>query len=140
MYLKGGTIIAMGAGGAEAGIDINEQKKLYISGGNIFGIGGRFDGSLGSTTQGIATVTGSVSTNSTVSIVSGSTALASFTMPPYSYNNGTILISVPGMESGSSYTLNLGTSTTTVTASNTINGGMGGGPGGQPGGGFPGGW
>lgn len=140
MYLKGGTIIAMGAGGAEAGIDINEQKKLYISGGNIFGIGGRFDGSLGSTTQGIATVTGSVSANSTVSIVSGSTALASFTMPPYSYNNGTILISVPGMESGSSYTLNLGTSTTTVTASNTINGGMGGGPGGQPGGGFPGGW
>lgn len=140
MHLKGGTIIAMGAGGAEAGIDINEQKKLYISGGNIFGIGGRFDGSLGSTTQGIATVTGSVSANSTVSIVSGSTALASFTMPPYSYNNGTILISVPGMESGSSYTLNLGTSTTTVTASNTINGGMGGGPGGQPGGGFPGGW
>lgn len=145
MYLKGGTIIAMGAGGAEAGIDINEQKKLYISGGNIFGIGGRFDGTLGSTTQGIVTTSGSVSANSTVSIASGSTTLASFTMPPYSYNNGTILISAPGMESGSSYTLNLGTSSTTVTASNTINGGMGGGPGGQPGGGqpgggFPGGW
>jgi len=145
MYLKGGTIIAMGAGGAEAGIDINEQKKLYISGGNIFGIGGRFDGTLGSTTQGIVTTSGSVSANSTVSIASGSTTLVSFTMPPYSYNNGTILISAPGMESGSSYTLNLGSTSTTVTASNTINGGMGGGPGGQPGGGqpgggFPGGW
>ena len=138
MYLKGGTIIAMGAGGAEAGIDINEQKKLYISGGNIFGIGGRFDGSLGSTTQGIVTTSGSVSANSTVTIANGSTTLASFNMPPYSYNNGTILVSVPGMQSGSSYTLNLGSTSTTVTASNTINSGMGGGPGGN--GGRPGGW
>ena len=138
MYLKGGTIIAMGAGGAEAGIDINEQKKLYISGSNIFGIGGRFDGSLGSTTQGIVTTSGSVSANSTVSIVSGSTTLASFAMPPYSYNNGTILISAPGMQSGSSYTLNLGSTSTTVTASNSINSSMGGGPGGN--GGRPGGW
>ena len=62
--------------------------------------------------------------------------LASFTMPPYSYNSGTILVSTPDMKSGSSYTLNLGSSSATVTASNTIsNSGMGGGqPGGQPGG------
>ena len=137
MYLRGGTIIAMGAGGAEAGIDINEQKKLYISGGNIFGIGGRFDGSLGSTTQGIVTTSGSVSANSTVTIANGSTTLASFNMPPYSYNNGTILVSAPDMQSGSSYTLNLGSTSTTVTVSNTINSGMGGGPGGN--GGRPGG-
>ena len=137
MYLKGGTIIAMGAGGAEAGIDINEQKKLYISGGNIFGIGGRFDGTLGSTTQGIVSTTGSVTANSTVSISSGSTAIATFVMPPYSYNNGTILVSAPGMQSGSSYTLNLGSGSQTVTASNTVNSGMGGGPGGQPGGNRP---
>ena len=121
MYLTGGTLIAMGAGGAEAGIDISEQKKLYISGTKIFGIGGRFDGSLGSTTQGIATTTGSISANATVTISSGSTTLATFTMPPYSYNNGTILISAPGMENGSSYTLALGNSSQTVTASNTIN-------------------
>ena len=121
MYLTGGTLIAMGAGGAEAGIDISEQKKLYISGTKIFGIGGRFDGSLGSTTQGIATTTGSISANATVTISNGSTTLATFTMPPYSYNNGTILISAPGMENGSSYTLALGNSSQTVTASNTIN-------------------
>jgi hypothetical protein len=42
-------------------------------------------------------------------------------MPPYSYNNGTILISAPGMQSGTSYTLSLGSSTQSVTASNTIN-------------------
>ncbi len=138
MYLKGGTLIAMGAGGAEAGIDINEQKKLYISGGNIFGMGGRFDGSLGSTTQGIVTTSGSVTANSTVTVTSGSTTLASFAMPPYSYNNGTIVVSAPDMKSGSSYTLNLGSQSVNVTASNTIsNSGMGGGPGGNN---RPGGW
>ena len=141
MYLKGGTLIAMGAGGAEAGIDINEQKKLYISGTKIFGIGGRVDGSLGSTTQGIVTTTGSVSANSTVTISNGSTTLASFSMPPYSYNNGTILVSAPGMQSGSSYTLSLGSNSQTVTATSTISSmGGGGQPGGQPGGGRPGGW
>ena len=139
MYLKGGTIIAFGASGAEAGIDIDEQHKIYITGGNIFGIGGRFDGSLGSTTQGIVSTTGSVAANGTVTISSGSTVLATLTMPPYSYSNGNIIVSVPGMTSGESYTLSLGSSSTNVTASNTISsngmGGGGGQPGGQPGGG-----
>ena len=130
MYLKGGTLIAMGSAGAEAGIDIDEQHKLYITGGNIFGIGGRVDGNLGSTSQGIVTTTGSVTGNSTVSIQSGTTTLATFTMPPYSYTNGTILVSAPGMTSGQQYTLNLGNSSTTVTASNSINSGMGGNMGG----------
>ena len=137
MYLKGGTLIAMGASGAEAGIDIDESHSLYISGGNIFGIGGRVDGKLGSTSQGIICTTGSVQANSTVTVMGGSTILASFTMPPYSYNNGSIIISAPGMTSGNSYTLSLGSTTTSVTASNTISNGMGGG-GGQPGGGGPG--
>ena len=132
MYLKGGTLIAFGAGGAEAGIDINEQKKLYISGGSIFGIGGRADGSLGSTTQGIISTSGSINANQTVTVSNGSTTLATFTMPPYSYNNGSILISAPGMSSGTSYTLSLA-STVTATASNTISSSMGGGMGG-PGG------
>ena len=139
MYLKGGTIIAFGASGAEAGIDIDEQHKIYITGGNIFGIGGRFDGNLGSTTQGIVSTTGSVAANGTVTISSGSTVLATLTLPPYSYSNGNIIVSVPGMTSGESYTLSLGSSSTNVTASNTINsngmGGGGGQPGGQPGGG-----
>ena len=59
-------------------------------------------------------------------------------MPPYSYNNGTIIVSAPGMSSGNSYTLSLGSNTLTVTASNSISSGMGGwgGMGGQPGGGW----
>ena len=51
-------------------------------------------------------------------------------MSPYSYTNGTILVSAPGMTSGQQYTLNLGNSSTTVTASNSINSGMGGNMGG----------
>lgn len=136
MYLKGGTIIACGANGAEAGIDINEQKKLYISGGYIFAIGGRVDGNLGSTTQGIISATGSVSANSSISVSNGSKTLFTFTMPPVSYSGSNIMIiSTPDLSSGSTYTLTAGSSSASVTASNTISSGMGGGgmPGGGPG-------
>lgn len=135
MNIKGGTIIACGANGAEAGIDINEQKKLYITGGYLFAIGGRVDGNLGSTTQGIITTTGSVSANSTVSISNSSKTLYTFTMPPVTYSgNNTIIISTPDLTSGNSYTVKTSSTSTTATASNTISsGGMGGGmPGGGP--------
>ena len=132
MYLKGGTIIACGGSGAETGIDINEQKKLYITGANIFAIGGRTDGSLGSTTQGIITTSGSITENSTVSISSNGTTLCSFLMPS-SFSNGTIIISSPNLTSGSSYTFTNGSSSTTVTASNTISGSSMGGGGFMPG-------
>ena len=135
MYIQGGTVVAFGAGGAETGIDTGEQYKLYITGGNIFGIGGRIDANIGSTSQGIASTTGSVQANSTVTITSGQTTLATFTMPPYSYSSGTIMVSAPDMKSGSSYTLNLGSSSVSVTASTSVSSGMGG----QPGGGMPGG-
>ncbi len=136
MYLKGGTIIACGANGAETGIDINEQKKLYISGGYIFAIGGRVDGNLGSTTQGIISATGSVSANSSISVSNGSKTLFTFTMPPVSYSGSNVMIiSTPDLSSGSTYTLTAGSSSSSVTASNTISSGMGGGgmPGGGPG-------
>lgn len=122
MYIKGGTIVAFGASGAESGIDVGEQNRLYISGGSIFGIGGRTDASLGSTSQGIATTTASVSANSTVTISNSGSTLATFNMPPYSYNSGTLMVSAPGMSSGSTYTLTLGSSSKSVTASSTISG------------------
>lgn len=134
MYLKGGTIIACGANGAEAGIDINEQKKLFITGGYIFAIGGRVDGNLGSTTQGIITASGSLSANSSISVSNSSKTLYTFTMPPVSYSgSNTIIISTPDLSSGSSYTLTSGSSSTSVTASNSISSSMG--SGGMPGGG-----
>ena len=127
MYISGGNIVAYGASGAEAGIDIDERHKLYITGGNIFGIGGRVDGTLGSTSQGIISTSGSVQANSTVSVSNGSSTVASFTMPPYSYNSGSIMISSPNLKSGTSYTLSLGSTTQTVTASNSVSSSMGGG-------------
>lgn len=137
MYIKGGTVIACGASGAETGIDIDEQHKLYITGGYVFSIGGRVDGNLGSTTQGIITATGSTTANGTVSISNSSKTLYTFNMPPISYNSGTMIITTPDLSSGSSYTLTSGSKSATVTASNTISSTMGGG--GMPGGG-PGGW
>ncbi|MBQ8486501.1 MAG: carbohydrate-binding domain-containing protein [Prevotella sp.] len=132
MYISGGTIVAFGAGGAETGIDIGEQYKLYITGGYIFGIGGRIDASIGSTSQGVVSTSGSVTGNSTVTVSNGSATIATFAMPPYNYSNGTIMVSAPDMASGTSYTLNLGSSSQTVTASNSVSGSMGGGmPGGR---------
>ena len=132
--------MAYGASGAEAGIDVGEQYKLTVTGGAFFGIGGRADCTLASTTQGIISTSGSTQANSTVTISNGSSTLATFTMPPYSYSGGTIMASAPGMSSGSSYTLTLGSSSTNVTATSSISNGMGGGgmqPGGMGGGGRP---
>ena len=135
LYLKGGNVIAYGAGGAEAGIDADESHALYITGGSLFAIGGRIDVKLGSTTQGLVQTSGAATANSTVTLANGSTTLATFALPPYTNNNGTILLTAPGINSGSSYTLALNGISQSVTATNSISSSMGG----QPGGGQPGG-
>ena len=131
LYIKGGNIIAFGASGAEAGIDSDESHALYISGGSLFAIGGRIDTRLGSTSQGLIQISGSVQANSAVTLSNGSSTVATFTMPPYSNTNGTILITDPGLTSGNSYTLKLGSTSKSVTATSSISsfggGGMGGG-------------
>jgi len=134
MYISGGSVVAFGAGGAESGIDTGEQYKLYITGGQVFGIGGRIDASYGTTndSQAYAQASGSVSATSTVTLSNGTSMLATFTMPPYNYNNGTIMVSAPGMTSGGSYTLNLGSTSQTVSGTTTSStGNMGGMPGGR---------
>jgi len=50
-------------------------------------------------------------------------------MPPYS-NSGTILITAAGMTNGSNYTIAVGSSTVSATATNSLSNSMGGGPGG----------
>jgi len=134
MYISGGTIVAFGASGAETGIDVGEQYKLYISGGNIFGIGGRNDATLGNTTQGIISATASVSANSTVTVSDGSQTLATLQMPAFNYSSGTMMLSTEGMQAGSSYTVGLGSTTQTLSASSTLSSDMGGGMGGGGGG------
>ena len=126
MYLKGGTLIAVGGGNAEAGIDAEESHALTITGGTIFGIGGRIDAKFNNCSQAFAVTSGSVAATATVSVASSSSTLGSFTMAPVGYNNGTILVSIPGMTKGSSYTLKLGASTMSISGITTYSsGGMG---------------
>ena len=134
MYISGGNVVAYGASGAESGIDVSENSRLYVTGGDFLGIGGRIDATLGSTTQGIVSTSGSLSANSTVTVSDGTKTLATFIMPPLSYNNGTIMLSTTGMNSGESYTVNWGSSTSTVTASSSVSGSMGMGGNMRPGG------
>ena len=132
LYISGGNLVAIGSSGAETGIDVGEQYRLYVTGGSFFSIGGRNDCTIGSTTQGICTTSGSVSANSTVTISKDGTTLATFIMPPYSYSNGTIMTSAAGMNSNNTYTIALGSTSVTATASTSVSSSMGGG--GTPGG------
>jgi len=120
MYISGGTIVAFGSSAPECGIDVNEEenKILVITGGNVFGIGGSASShpSTSASTQPYITTSGvSFSQNATVTLKSGSTTLATFTMP-WSYSSGQVICSAPGMSKGSSYTLSYGSSSKTATA------------------------
>lgn len=126
MYISGGTIVAYGASGAESGIDTGEQYRLTITGGNILAIGGRIDANISNATQGVASTMASLTANATVTVNDGSTTLASFTLPAYSYQNGTVLLSATGMKSGSSYNVSWGGTKSTVTAGSSIGNSMGG--------------
>lgn len=130
LYISGGNIVAYGANGAESGIDVGEHNAMYVTGGSFMSIGGRTDASVGSTTQGLATYSGSFTSGASARITdsAGSTAYAYFSMPPVSAS-GTALVSCPNMVSGTSYKVYMGSSSTTVTATNSISGSMGGGGG-----------
>lgn len=131
MYISGGTIIACGAQGAECGLDAAEGYHLYITGGNVLAIAAN-NNSVTSTSgsQCVVSASGSVSANNTVSVKSGSTTLVSFTVPSgyTSSSSGgfgpgggnsrkSVLISCAGMTSGSTYTVTLGSTSTTAKAS-----------------------
>jgi len=102
MYLKGGVIMGFGAGGAEAGIDVAEGRNLFLTGGEIFGIGGRVDGAPndGGQAYGAASV---YATEGYFVLSQGKSQLFAVRIPR-SYG-GTALVSSPSMKSGSSYTI-----------------------------------
>jgi len=146
MYISGGTVIACGASGAECGIDTAEGYSLYITGGNVLAIGGSNNGvSSTSGSQCVLSTSGSVSAGQTVKVASGSSTLASFTVPSSysssssssggmgggpggsSSSSSNVLISCSGLSSGTSYTVTIGSSSSSVTASTTSSDSMGGG-------------
>ena len=155
MYISGGTVIACGSGQPECGLDAAERYYLYITGGTVLGIGGG-NNSVTSTSgsQCVLSTSGSITAGTTVSVKSGTTTLASFTVPTgYAPTNGggggpggwgapgggpggggpgggggqdsssfSYLLSCPGLTSGSSYTVTIGSSSTSCKAATTYSG------------------
>ena len=116
--LKGGVVVAYGTKSPECGIDANEEGgyTVYFTGGSLFAIGGNNSHPTNSqSTQAYISTTGTVSSGSTVTLKQGSTVLATVTMPAYSYSNGNVSATAPGMKSGTSYTITLGSTSRTAT-------------------------
>lgn len=92
LYISGGYIRTMGSGGAEMGLDAATETggAVYITGGTLLAFGGRntYPTKSGST-QAFVKATASIKADTEVSVNSGSTVLALFTIPTeYSSNTG----------------------------------------------------
>lgn len=151
MYISGGIIIACGAGQPECGLDAAERYNLYITGGTVLGIGGG-NNAVTSTngSQCVLSTTGSATAGTAVSVKNGGTVLASFTVPTgYSPSNSgggggpggggpggrpggggggqssgsfSYLLSCSGLTSGTSYTVTIGSSSTSCKAATSSSG------------------
>lgn len=151
LYIQGGVVMAFGSSAPECGIDANEEEgyTVYITGGYLLAAGGgnSVPTKTGST-QPYVTVNSTVSADTEVSIAQGSNVIYTFTAPadltnvslggstgnrpggPGGMGGGgsSLMISVPGLTSGSTYTIKSGTSTASGTARTT---GTSSGPGGR---------
>jgi len=154
LYIEGGTVIACGASAPECGLDAAEQYHLYITGGTVLAIGGSNNAvtSKNGSQHVLSTSSLSVSAGSTIAVKSGTSTIASFTVPstysassgggnmPFSFEmdvtapggggggmpggqGSNILISTPDITSGT-YTVTSGSSSASVTASTSTSGGM----------------
>ena len=143
LYIQGGTILALGAGGAESGLDAAEGYSIFLNGGTLLASGGRADSPSSSSSQAWISTNGTLSAGSTVSLKNGSTTLAQFSIPStYSSSSSSmgdpggggsanaLILTAPGLSSGSSYTLTIGNSSTSVTATKSGSSSSTGGPGG----------
>lgn len=136
LYISGGTVMALGAASPETSIDAAEGYNVYFNGGTILGIGGSSVTPSSSSSQRYVSKTSSVSGGSTISVKSGSTTLCSFTIPSsYSTSSSSggmgggfggmggmggdgyqVIVSCNGLTKGSSYTLTIGSNSSTVSA------------------------
>lgn len=146
MYISGGTIKAFGTVAPECGIDANEEGNYSVifTGGTLLAVGGGNSvPSTSESTQPYVSGNMTVTADSEITLKSGDTVLAKFTVPSNfsaSKNNGgfggragagpggngghggnsgsssSVLITCSGLTSGSSYTMTSGSSSSTVTA------------------------
>ncbi len=143
LYISGGVIRAFGTTSPECGIDANEEDgySVVFTGGTLLAVGGGNSvPSTSASTQPYVSGSMSVSACSEITLKSGSTVLATFTVPStYTSSSqgggqgghgggpggggfgggSSVLISCAGLSSGSSYTMTSGSSSTTVTAATT---------------------
>lgn len=155
LYLQGGYVMAFGTSAPECGIDANEEEgyTVIFSGGTMLAVGGgnSVPSSSSGSTQPYVTTSSSVTAGTEISLSdSNGTALASFTVPSNytgggrmfgpgggpggggpggGMGGGSVLVTCPGLVSGSGYTLTLGATSNSVSAQLTGNSG---GPGGRP--------
>lgn len=139
IYVDGGVIRVIGAGGSEQGFDAGDNYTIYFTGGTIMASGG--GNSAPTTTNGSSqayvTLTQAVTAGQTVAISLDGNELASFIVPD-AYDSATaasamrkpggggwdwggssgsaLLISTPDMVSGTTYTITTGTTSTTSVA------------------------
>lgn len=159
LYISGGVVRAFGARSPECGIDANEEGgySVIFTGGTLLAVGGGNSvPGTSESTQPYVQASMSVTAGTEVTLKSGNTVLATFTVPSnYSSSNqgggmwtaaapgggggpggggfggggfggSSVLVSCAGLTSGSSYTLTSGTASSTVTA--TLQGNSGGRP------------
>lgn len=159
LYISGGVVRAFGARSPECGIDANEEGgySVIFTGGTLLAVGGGNSvPGTSESTQPYVQASMSVTAGTEVTLKSGNTVLATFTVPSnYSFSNqgggmwtaaapgdgggpggggfggggfggSSVLVSCAGLTSGSSYTLISGTASSTVTA--TLQGNSGGRP------------
>lgn len=105
MYIQGGVAIGLGAGSMESGIDIDERHNIMISGGEVFGIGGRIDARFGTCTQAYGTTSSTSLSGNYLVLYSNSTGpIYAIKLPKTSYT-GSILCSSASMRKGYSYSI-----------------------------------
>lgn len=159
MYISGGVVRAFGTQSPECGIDANEEGgySVIFTGGTLLAVGGGNSvPGTSESTQPYVQASMAVTAGTEVTLKSGDTVLATFTVPSnYSSSNqgggmwtaaapgggggpggggfggggfggSSVLVSCAGLTSGSSYTLTSGTASSTVTA--TLQGNSGGRP------------
>ena len=108
--MNGGVAIAFGSSGAETGIDIDERHSLSISGGYLFGIGGRVDSNLSNCSQAYGYTSRSASFSGNYIVVGTTTSqLWAVKLPTTSYS-GILIASSPEMSSGTTYTISTASS------------------------------
>lgn len=137
IYVTGGRIVVVGAAKPEQGFDAGDGCAIYITGGEIMAAGGGNSAPSKSTsTQAYVILSQAVTAGAAVSISSGTEVLAEFTVPEkYSSTasapakgpggggwgfggtgTNSLLISCPKLVNGQSYTVKIGTTSTSATA------------------------